>query len=120
MPVMPFEAESLEILRARYHKALEKLWIAGDDMIDRPGLHRENLFDFESGLRLLISKDLFPNKKIADIHVSASWQSNNPIALEDAHREITSSFRALGGVGNLRLVGFSKAGIPHFVVEMVN
>jgi hypothetical protein len=65
MAILPFEPEPLESLQARFPKALERIWVvpSNGDMPDRPGMHREHLFDFESGLRLLISIDRLDKAK---------------------------------------------------------
>jgi hypothetical protein len=48
MPI-PFRVETIEQMKLRFPKALEKVWIPVDGMEDRPGLHREHVFDFLSG-----------------------------------------------------------------------
>ena len=121
MPLI-FKAEKVEEMRARYSKALEKLWIPTEHMKDRPGLHRENVFDFEDGLRLLISRDLFP--LIGErIHVSASWESNAPDLkyIEYATEIIGKAYHTIGGKGSLTWMGQSPGKrIPHWIVVQEN
>lgn len=111
---LPFIPESIESMRARFHKALEKVYIPSEDMEDRPGLHRENLFDFENGLRLLISKENLQGNKI---HVSASWEGGSPTDPDEATKEVGKAFRTIGGRGILELLGISIQGIPHWIVR---
>jgi hypothetical protein len=114
--MMPFVPEPLEDLKARFPKCLEKVWDITDTMPDRPGLHREHVFDFESGMRLLISNDcMIP--RAPDIHISASWEHNPPQSILEMETDVVRGYRALGGKGLLRLLGWSGRGIPHWIVE---
>jgi len=117
--MVPFKPESLEQLKARFPKALEKVWEVTDPMPDRPGLHREHLFDFESGMRLLISKDKLIREE-PEVHVSGSWEWNPPISIEQMRRVVGEGYRSLGGTGLLHFIGFSEAAIPHWIVREVN
>lgn len=47
---------------------LEKLLQAG--LVDRPGVHRENVFDFHDGMRLIVSQDKYQFGTF--LHVSGS------------------------------------------------
>lgn len=128
---LPFEAESTDILRARYPKALEKLWVVPDDvsfepdsMPDRPGLHRENVFDFTSGLRLLISRDKLGDTPIR-VHVSASWEDGispelEPKSLTEFSVVVKMAYEYLGGKGTLTFIGISPNMIPHWLVMETN
>lgn len=114
--MLPFEPESLKLLKKRYPAAIEKIWYVTDPMPDRPGMHREHLFDFESGLRLLISKDSLVFGKI-DIHVSASWERNPPRSLAEMQTSVEVAYRLLAGKDKqLHFIGFSAKAIPHWVV----
>lgn len=115
MPI-PFEPEELLKLQARFPRALEKIWQITFPMIDRPGLHREHVFDFKHGLRLLISRDNLHGVKI---HVSASWERDEPKSLRDAHSQVDLHYKLLGGTGHLSYVGMSDNAIPHWVVEPI-
>lgn len=117
---IPFIPEPLEQLKSRFPKALEKVWKVTDPMPDRPGLHREHLFDFESGLRLLVSKDKLPQFQEPEIHVSASWEWNPPKTVEEMRQAVGEAYRSLGGTGLLYFIGFSEAAIPHWVVRRTN
>jgi len=79
---LPHRRETLEAAKARLDAALEPLWNvtalthAGPDT-DFPGQHRRHVFDFDDGLRLIISRDELP-QALGDtgtdvvIHVSCS------------------------------------------------
>lgn len=115
---LPFHPEPIESLRSRLPKALEHIWTVKDDfspMKDRPGLHRENVFDFESGLRLLISKDALPGFPIT-VHVSTSWEMNLPFKFRDADNQVKEGYAAIGGKGTLKFLGVSERYIPHWTV----
>lgn len=114
--VLPFESESIDSLKERYPKCIAKIWTQAEIARgDRPGLHREYVFDFESGLRLLISRALFGD--LAKAHVSASWIDEKPLDFYEAEGEVVRAYKDLGGVGYLRFLGMSNMGIPHWIVE---
>jgi len=97
---------------------LADLWVAVQNMNDRPGLHRENVFDFEDGLRLIISKDrLFSDPK-ENVHLSASWTSKEraPTTWADVDLEVIKHYQSIGGPGLLQFIGASSGNVPHWVV----
>jgi hypothetical protein len=58
--MLPAEPESLEIIKARFPKALEPVWRISKIVkpgAKRPGLYREHVFDFEDGIRMIASRD---------------------------------------------------------------
>ena len=79
MPTLDLQPEPIEALRKRYPAALAKVWdteviAAGDkSFADRPGSHREHVFDFrEDGeiVRLIVSVERFQDETV--LHVSQS------------------------------------------------
>jgi len=77
---LPFEPETIIEARARYPKSLKHLYnVHRIRYMHLPGpqYQRENVFDFESGLRLIISLEFAPLNKIGERgpfeHISASW-----------------------------------------------
>jgi hypothetical protein len=70
---LPFKKESIQDLTARFPFALkriydvEKMCNAG---ADRPGNHRENIFDFEDNTRMIVSMDYYNDTLY--LHVSGS------------------------------------------------
>lgn len=116
---LPFIAESVDSLKKRYSKCIEKTWtLAEVNSGNRPGLHRDYVFDFESGLRLLISKSVFfPNS--VDVHISASWEHDIPLNIDniiELNKQIEQAFHSIGGEGKIRFLGMSANFIPHWLV----
>lgn len=121
--------EKVAALAARYAKALEHVFDV--EAIEfsgakRPGEMAECVFDFEDGLRLIVSRDRFPNGDIKT-HVSASARVSSELyqhikfgsvnqvefcaMVTMAHAEIS------GTKGGLELLGFSEGKmVPHFLV----
>jgi len=75
--MIPFEAETIDRLRARYRAAIAELI---DPLIMKvtPGQKREHVFDSKDGIRLIISRELFDDGPA--IHISASVQERSPLA----------------------------------------
>lgn len=113
--MIPFKPEIIENLIERFPKALEKVWEVTEHMSDRPGLHREHLFDFGSGMRLLISRDSFRNDA-PEIHISASWEWAPPFDVKAMREQVIKGYHQLGGKGLPIWVGFSSGGIPHWII----
>ena len=70
-PTVEFEAESLEVAQERFSASVKDLYDGTEEL--RPGEQRKHIFDFEDGLRLIVSKDQYPDPAgSVGIHVSAS------------------------------------------------
>lgn len=89
---LPFLPEDLITARKRYPKAVKKLFNIGRIKFadaQRPGENRDHVFDFETGLRLIISTDWAPLNKEGERgpfeHVSASWDPDNIKLRHGAH-----------------------------------
>lgn len=101
MPILPFIPEPIEQLKARFPICLVKIWNpkninAGGK---RPGQSRDYVFDFESGLRLLISKTAFFPHDIS-VHISASWEHDVPLTvntINELSKDIQNSFHSIRG-----------------------
>ncbi len=118
--MLPFKPEPINKLRQRYTKALEDIYLAEPDLKNPPSGKRKHVFDFNSGLRLIISRDILKGKE-PDIHVSASWFDEDKFGdIDEAYFEIVNSFKSIGGKGRLKFIGLTDKKIPHFVVEKVN
>ena len=127
---LPYEPESNESLRDRLPKAISKLWImpagATEEQIlkmDRPGQTRECVFDFECGLRLIISKDqLQGDSEPPKIHISASAFSEetfkNIHTVPELTKYIQEYYELINDKGNLKFIGFSAGMVPHWVAEI--
>lgn len=125
---LPFEPESNASLRARLPKAISKLWIfpkvSEEEILkmERPGQTRECVFDFECGLRLIISKDqLEGENEPPRIHISASafkriFEHLN--TLEELTKFIQDYYELINGKGTLKFIGISKGMVPHWIVDI--
>lgn len=130
--MLPHKPQTLTELRARFPKALTRTYdaisIAMYKSTDRPGNNRENVFDFEDGLRLIVSRDILEDHP--QIHVSASFEMNSRLGRQlqrsgfgEASRDgfveaARDGYRQLSATdAGLTLIGWSAAGIPHFVIE---
>lgn len=124
--MLGFEPESVEAARARLPQALAPIY----DPLDlrsgelRPGEQRRHVFDFEEGIRLIVSRDLLiDSSRPPEVHVSASAIRPADIARVVAMGQQAFVTRVFGlwtvlRGKKLRLVGFSPGrGVPHFVEE---
>jgi hypothetical protein len=70
--MLPFEPESGVLLAKRYPAAVERVYDL-HEMWDkrRPGLNRQHVFDFEDGLRLIVSRERHDSDEVM-LHWSAS------------------------------------------------
>lgn len=118
MPI-PFEPEGIDSLRNRFPACLDKVWVPVLNMEDRPGLHREYVFDFHSGLRLIISK-MQSTELPVTIQVSASFSTHEPQDLDEFKKHVEVAYKLIGGPGKLVFLGLSHNGIPHWRVELAN
>ena len=76
MTPVPFKAEPLGQLQARFPRALQKVFdqfAIESSGATRPGQLQANVFDFEDGLRLIVSREQRVSGQIV-LHVSASFQ----------------------------------------------
>lgn len=72
---LDYKPESIDALRARYHRALARVYPLRFlfDGEDRPGLLRDHIFDFDDGVRLIVSRHVDDGPERTElIHVSAS------------------------------------------------
>ena len=83
---LPFKPEPEAALKARVPAALEVVYDqkvayynreVAKDMSKAPSGNRAHVFDFEDGLRLIISRDAIEKKMY--VHVSASLEMENPL-----------------------------------------
>lgn len=81
--------EPIESICGRFSSALIPVWDAnrirreireGKDP-DRPGCHRTHVFDFISGLRLIVSREWMEEIGVF-LHISSSWGSDGTARLE--------------------------------------
>lgn len=75
---LPFQPEPAEALAERFKASIERVYDAemiANGKSDRPGEHRENIFDFEDGFRIIISKE--KANGCLFLHASISHQEGN-------------------------------------------
>jgi len=132
MPV-PTAPEPLDALRARYPRALEYVYHADKVRAGGigPGEVAANVFDFEDGLRLIVSRERLPDGRLV-LHVRASFPARCRMAdefwrlaltmpkkrvLELWAADLPRRFRELSGDGRtLELIGWSGRLIPHLMI----
>jgi hypothetical protein len=134
MPPVSSHPESLEALRGRYARALEHVFdvpAIRDRGGIRPGEVAANVFDFEDGLRLIVSRERMPEGHVVR-HVSASFAEHGRMADEFRLLAVTTPREKLfkmwladipgrfaelsGDERTLRYAGFSGK-VPHFFIE---
>lgn len=133
--MLPNTPEPIESLRARYPAALEHVYdqesVAYSGAV-RPGECRANVFDFEDGLRLIISRKRDPWGDVW-LHYSASFPSDCRIADEVRLLRLTSPLARVMAMwvesvpsrfadlsGDQRPVDRhwrSEIGIPHWLIR---
>lgn len=135
-PPIPRRPESMASLKARYPLALEYVYdafqIAEHNAI-RPAEVAANVFDFEDGLRLIISRESYPGDNRVFLHFSASFQTETPIhercksvAAEHGSAAMLTDFMIAAADRFAELSGdtrqpttifVTRGGIPHWLIE---
>lgn len=69
--MIPYTPETIDQARARFSAAIEPLFRLDNPRCGSAGASRTHVFDFEDGLRLVISRDFHPDMGV-EIHLSAS------------------------------------------------
>lgn len=132
LPTIP---ESIEALRARYHEALAPTYLIVDERSGEwhgIGQKRKHVFDFDDGLRLIISRErgaipALPAHQVI-IHVSASFDLGSPyikkitdqvFSLKEMNRFVQRRFRELSA-DTRELVPWALTipkGVPHYIIK---
>jgi hypothetical protein len=123
------QSEPLAALRARYGEAVRDVYdhacIAAGQQ-NRPSNQRKHVFDFQDGLRLIVSRDrTFVGR--TGVFVSASLMPGTPVyeslrlhrgdAREGFCTVVRERWQQLADSKRMpEFQGWSEAGIPHFVV----
>lgn len=128
--------EPLAALQARYPRALEFVYDQAAVVLGgaiRPGECAENVFDFEDGLRLIVSRQRGPGGKVW-LHFSASFGGADcrladefrllrrttplPQIFEQWRLSVPGRFALLSGdAREAAYLGRSANGVPHWVIE---
>lgn len=120
--MLPTLTESVAALRARYSAAISRTFEVVDlasGRGQRPGESRDHVFDFEDGVRLIISRERFPSGEVV-VHFSASVDTARvgQVGAEFLGAAV-GHFREISMYdGPIRLIGISQgAGVPHWLAE---
>ena len=134
-PMLPISPEPLEQLQARYHLALDPLYVIIDEKQaewHNIGKQPKHCFDFPNGLRLIISRERMamsgapPNEII--IHVSASFDPSSRyfadikaglFSLQQLHTFVRKHFLELSAdTRPLEFIAMTvPKGVPHYAVK---
>lgn len=79
--MVPLNPQPLPELRARYQAAVADVYDQADPRMfteNRPGLNPAHVFDFEDGLRLIVSRER-TRRGTVGIHISASLLPGTPL-----------------------------------------
>lgn len=127
---LPFAPEPEAALRARYPAALAELYDAEGvrlGSVTPPTRRRPNVFDFEDGLRLIVSRDDHGGEAGVVVHLSAGLGTGTALerTLRGAHcpgcvvallcERVEGAWRTLRGRGRLRFLGLSGGDVPHWI-----
>ena len=120
---LPFEPEIDEMLQNRFEKALERVYdvetmMNGGLNEDRPGVKREHVFDFQDGVRLIISKDRTAKGKTF-LHVSGS-SYNKKMSPEELIKVMAEKILELhkGNISGVMQAVKTSGGIIHMLLEL--
>jgi len=122
---IPFEPESIESARARLWKALEKVFNAhiGDSLSVLPRKElRRYVFDFDDGLRMIVTRDIEEPGNPPVVHVSCSVVGDEAVARviaggRDAYLLLVRQRWEQLGRAPLRFVNWDHKGVPHLIEE---
>ena len=125
---VPWRPEALSVLQSRYAAAIANIYDI--EAIDaghqpRPSNQPQHVFDWADGLRLIVSRDRFPDGRTA-IHVSGSLLSGSPLN-ERLIGQGTDPLKASSAIiwerwqdlaqskRDLEEVRVSPGGVPHLI-----
>lgn len=135
MPPLPFEAQSVDQMRARWNESKKYFYvyetIANGGI--RPGEVRANVFDFEGGLRVIASVEKKDDKRY--LHLSASFGPNTTeyrnferlidkwgtaLAARKWPDTVIERFKIVAGedINGIKFLGYSSGNVPHWVKEL--
>lgn len=132
MNPLPINPQPLATLKQRFADAVKDVYnvetIAANPG-DRPGQKEQHIFDFEDGIRLIVSRDRFKEKEV--LHFSASVFEGYDIEaglhprlyLAKFLGECTAHITELSGckTDDVVLVAITKdKGVPHWIIELAN
>jgi len=121
MQALEFIPEPFEKLKARFNKSLEIVYsttVIAKDETQRPGQKRENVFDFEDGVRLIIGREIIQAKEVIHISGSVSEKLYTGKLDESLLNLMVNKFQSLIDFPvEIELVAITEKGIPHFIAD---
>lgn len=119
--MIPFSPQPVEQLKSRYQAAIQTAYDANAVLNNnevRPGCKPQHVFDFESGIRLIISRDYHNIKEV--IHISGSFDPG--VYIGSVKRSVVVArmhlcFCEIAGPVKLGRPTYSEGGIPHWFIE---
>lgn len=120
--MIPFSPKSMNLNRARYKAALRD-WYSAEKCAagqqERPGNKAKHVFDFEDGIRLIISRDRNNGKEYIHVSGSGTDEYMSDKGLFDAKRDMENKFRELCQKNvPMKFIVLSEGGIPHWIIEL--
>lgn len=114
--MIDFVPEPLEKLKARFHQAIDIVWVMAENMKDVPSNNREHVFDCDDGIRLVIStnkiqqeENIYFQGSVNEIHFKGKLDETLMGKFADRFRQIS------GEEYDVYLLGLDKKAIPHFI-----
>ncbi len=125
MPTIEYFPEKDEQLLARFSKAFEKVYdakkVVTDPTAERPGQNKNCIFDFEDGIRLIVSRELLNGKEVVHFSGSVNEALYKGMIIESVLlKKMENKFEYLMQQKTIsHLVAFSNKGIPHWICDCV-
>jgi len=120
--MIPFSPEPVDSLKDRFCDSVIDLYNTDDikaGKIKAPSKKKEHVFDFEDGIRLIVSRELYNGKEF--IHMSGSFSGNliPELKLKDGLSLLVDKYRALSGddKGNAMQYYVTEAGVLHLIYD---
>lgn len=121
--MIKFNPEKIECLKNRFKESLLAVYNpieCKENPDKRPGIKQENIFDFEDGIRLIISRDVVKATEVIHFSASINPKIYNGSFGRSLHEKMVMHFIDLYEFTdniNVHYAGITNAGIPHWYVE---
>lgn len=119
--MIPFNPQPTEKLKSRYQEAIKSSYDVSavtHGQIERPGEKPQHVFDFENGIRLIISRDHYKGKEV--IHISGSFDLGTytgSLKQSVIEARMHLCYCEIAGPVKLGRPTYSQGGIPHWFIE---
>lgn len=117
---LPFQPEPVDQLTARFNKALDRVVDVCQMGKKRPGMDRTHVFDFEDGLRMIISIDDYLDEKFLHLSGSLHKESDNPLTQINILQMMAAKMTLLNGkpFSGIGSTTISASGVVHLVIPL--